>query len=307
MQARITRALSPCVLLIIACGLPQACASDSGAKSDTSIADSVSKDNLDLLFATEFPVASKEEALAKAAQARADNDSDKALFYYVRALQLDPSDADLLAHIGSIHRAQENLTLAGRAFQLALKQDPDNAAALQGLGLLYFDLDRPGKAEQTLQQAVASDDRLWRAHNILGVLADRHGDHDIAQRYYDRALEIQPGMASVLINRGYSKSLSGDMQGAARDLFEVASKHDHPKAWRNLAMVYGKQGWYEDAIQTFTKVTDEANAYNDTASIAIENGDYEVALKFLNEAVRLSPSYFPAAEQNLAMLRKQMR
>lgn len=294
-------------LLVVICGLIQACGSTPKGSADSSVADSLSKDNLDVLFATEFPVDSKEEALAKAAAARSENDADKMLFYFVRALQFDPTDAALLTRIGSVHVAQSNQRLAGRAFQFALRQDPDFAPALQGLGLLYFELDQPEKAEQTLQKAIASDDSLWRAQNVLGVLADRHGDYDIARQHYDRALEVRPGTPSVLINRGYSKSLAGDMQGAALDLYEVANKHDHPKAWRNLARVYGKQGWYEDAMQTFSKVTDEATASNETGAIALENGDYEVALTYLNEAVRLSPTYFQAAEDNLQEVRKKLR
>lgn len=293
-------------LLVGVCALFQACGSTSKGPADSSVADSLSNDNLDVLFATEFPVDSKEEALAKAAAARSDNDADKALFYYVRALQFDPSDAALLTHIGSIHVAQSNQLLAGRAFQLALRQDPDFAPALQGLGLLYFEVDQLERAEQALQKAIVSDDRLWRAQNVLGVLADRHGEYDIARQHYNRALEIRPGTPSVLINRGYSKSLAGDMQGAALDLYEVAIKHNHPKAWRNLARVYGKQGWYDDALQTFAKVTDEANANNETGAIALENGDYEVALQYLDEAVRLSPTYFQAAEDNLKNVRKQL-
>jgi len=302
-----SRALAFCAVLILLCNLLQACASSPGQATGKSVSDSLASDNLDLIFATEYPVASKDEALARAAMALRDNEVDKGLFYYVRALQFDPSDADLLARIGSIHMAQENLTLAGRAYQLALRQDPEHAAALEGMGLLYFDMNRFDEAEDMLQQAVARENRLWRSHNILGVLEDQHGNYDIAQQHYDRALEIQPDSPSVMINRGYSKFLSGDMQAAALDLYAVATRHNHPRAWRNLAMVYAKQGWYDEAIETFMEVTDDANSYNETGAIAMENGDYDAALELLNEALRLSPSFFPAAEENLAMLRKKMR
>ena len=69
-------------MLAVICGLVQACGSTPKGSPDSSVADSLSKDNLDVLFATEFPVDSKEEALAKAAAARSENDADKMLFYY---------------------------------------------------------------------------------------------------------------------------------------------------------------------------------------------------------------------------------
>jgi tetratricopeptide (TPR) repeat protein len=69
-------------------------------------------------------------------------------------------------------------------------------------------------------------------------------------------------------------------------------------------MVYAKQGWYDDAITTYQKVMSEAHAYNNTGEIALENGELTEARRLLNEAIRLSPTYFPEAEQNLKLLAK---
>jgi Flp pilus assembly protein TadD len=289
--------------LIICVGLLYGCAGSPTKNADGGLADSVSKENLDLLFATEFPVASKQEAITKSNLAYRDGDVDKALFYSVMALKFDVTDVEILLRIAHLHVLQGNSRMAARTFNLALAQDPSHPESLQGLGLLYFEADQPARARHNLELAVAGDQSLWRSYNVLGVLADGRREHDVAADYYSKALEIRPDSVSVLINRGYSTYLAGDLETAARYLYEVASQSDHPKAWRNLGMVYAELGWYDEALEIFRKVEDEANANNSTGEIALANKDLTLAHEFFSEAVRQSPVYFAKAERNLVRVR----
>ena len=60
----------------------------------------------------------------------------------------------------------------------------------------------------------------------------------------------------------------------------------------------------QDAITTYRQIMSEANAYNNTGYAALANGDLVQAKRFLNKAIKLSPTYFPQAEQNLAKLKE---
>lgn len=289
-------------LLAVSVMCLQGCASTSPANEGDSAASDLSRENLDLLFATEFPVASKNEALMKATRAYRDSDFDKAQFYLVQALKFDLTDADILAQIGDLHVRQGDKSLAARSFQFALQQQPEHAASLEGMGLLYFNTGNDDEARKHLERAVASVPSLWRSYNALGVIADRQKKFELAQSYYDAALEIQPLADSILINRGYSKYLNKNYHDAALDFYTVAERSDNAKAWWNLGLVYGKQGWYDAALDCFLETADERDAYNETGAIAMTNGDTEEALRYLTEAIRLSPTYFAEAEKNLAAL-----
>lgn len=293
-----------CLIAIGAIWL-QGCAASQPSQVNDATSAELSGENLDLLFATEFPVSSKEEALQKAARAYRDGEFDKAQFYLIGGLKFDPSDTDVLNQIGNLHVRQGNIKLAARAFQFALQQEPQHAASLEGLGLLYFKAGNDEVARAHLESAIASAPNLWRSYNALGVICDRQKDFESAQSYYDAALEIQPLADAILINRGYSKYLNEDYHSAALDFFTVGERSNNARAWRNLGLVYARQGWYEDALETFLRIGDERDAYNETGAIAMDNGDTEEALLYLSEAVRLSPTYFAKAEKNLAQLRKQ--
>ncbi len=260
--------------------------------------------NLDVLFATEYPVQSEQEALTKGDGAMQEGNIDRALFFYVRALQFDPENVDLLAHIGKIQMQRNKIVLAKRALLQARRYDPTHARTLEALGLIYMNEGKDEQAVVDLTMAVENDPGLWRAHNALGVYADKQADYVVAQTHYNAALSINPQAAHILNNRGYSKFLAGDSHGAALDLYEAANDRAFSQAWGNLGMIYAKQGWYQDAITTYKQIMSEANAYNNTGYAALQNGDLVQAKRFLNEAIKRSPTYFPAAEQNLAKLKE---
>jgi len=48
----------------------------------------------------------------------------------------------------------------------------------------------------------------------------------------------------------------------------------------------------------------EANALNNTGYSAMENGDLVLAERYLSEAIRLSPTYFPSAVESLTLVQE---
>ena len=290
------------IIKICLLGLLGGCASTPNIDTNEYVGPDLNDKSLDVLFATEFPVASETEALAKASQALQQGDVDKALFYYVRALQFQPENVELLVQIGEIQLQRNNRALASRAFLSAQQYDPSHARSHEGLGLIYMTEDRHEQAVGELKLAVEFDDGLWRAHNALGVYSDKAENYAAAQLHYDKALSINPDAVHILNNRGYSKLLAGDVRGATIDLQEAAENRNFPLAWANLGKLYATQGKYGDAITTYKYVMSEAHALNNTGSAAIENGDLVQAKLYLTEAIRLSPTYFPAAEENLSLI-----
>jgi Tfp pilus assembly protein PilF len=295
-----TLAISKICLIAILAG----CAGTPKPVADTYADGAFSNTEFEVLFATEFPVASEEEAIAKGAVAMREGDTDKALFFFVRALQFNPENVELLSHIGDIHLQQNNIPMAKRAFLQARTFDPKHARTLEALGLIFISEGKTEQAVVALKAAIENDSNRWRAHNALGVQADKKADYALAQHHYDAALAINPNAGHVLNNRGYSKFLSGDSEGAARDLYEAANDQEFSQAWGNHGTVYAKQGWYDDALTTFQQIMNEANAYNSTGYAAMQNGDIAEARRYLNEAIRRSPTYFPEAEKNLEKVRE---
>ena len=167
------RYIKPGIIKFCLLGLLTGCASAPDIDNDKYAGAGLNDKSLDLLFATEFPAESEADALARAAQALQAGDVDKALFFYVRALQFHPENVELLTHIGEIQMQRNNFAMAKRAFLMARNYDPTHARSLEGLGLIYMIEGMHEKAINELKSAVANDDQLWRAQNALGVYADK--------------------------------------------------------------------------------------------------------------------------------------
>jgi tetratricopeptide (TPR) repeat protein len=282
--------------------LAAGCASAPATDVSTEVVTNLEEENADLMFATEFPVESKEDALARADAARKDGQIDKALYFYVKALKFDPDDAELLAAIGYLHQYRGNKVLAVRAYTLALRINPDFAEVLEARGLMLLAAREDERAASDFARAVTISPNAWRSHNGLGLLADRRGDHAEAVAHYDRAISINPKSGAILNNRGYSRLLLGDLARAEEDLRTAATVFNHDQAWVNLGKLYAHQGRYDVAVASYEEVLPKPEALNKVAEASMAVGDHETALYLLEQAIRLSPTYFPAAEENLAEL-----
>jgi len=253
----------------------------------------------DTAFATLFPVTSAAEAIQRGDLAMTQGDLDRALFEYIRALSLDPKNADTLYKIGAIHDMRGNLPLAEMAFRWSLKENPKTVGSLTGLGVLLLKARKYEESRRHLEMAVSIDDRVARAHNALGIMADLDGDYARAQRHYTKALEGGNKSAALLNNLGYSRYLGGNLKGAASAFREaLLIDPNYELAWRNLALVYTRQGRYDDAVDALTKVQERAKAYNDVGYILMVDGKLDKARSYFEEAKRISPSFYAMADAN---------
>jgi Tfp pilus assembly protein PilF len=273
----------------------------SSASANSSLA-SLYDGEPEVVFATEFPVESAQEAIARADRALANGDTDLALYMYVRAYDLEKDNVHALARIGEIHESRDNMQLATSVFTSILRLDPAHTGALQSLGLIYLQLRRHDEAQALLERAVAENPALWRAQNGIGVIADMRGEHTKASDAFNAALAANPGNASLLNNRGYSLYLDGRYSEAAED-FVAAAMQGAERAWLNLGLVRARQKKYSEAVRMMRRTVDSEVAYNDVGYIAMRQGDLAVAESYFRKAIAASPRYFEVAQRNLTELR----
>ena len=248
---------------------------------------------------TEYPVSSAAEGLARGDAAWRKGDLDLAVYMYVQSLAYDATDPEPLLRIGAIHERRGNKALAERAFEMALKLDPDNPAINERLGLLHLQAGRIA-AVPLLEHAIAKDPSRWQSHNGLGIAADRNKDFAAAIAHYDAALALEPRATITMNNRGYSRYLAGDFAGAEADFRLALQMSPLAGTWTNLGRAQARQGNYADALESFLKERDAAQAYNLLGEVAMESADFVAARSYFSQAISASPRYFQAAQDNLA-------
>jgi tetratricopeptide (TPR) repeat protein len=302
-----TRLLATIPLVVMAgCAGQAATTTPDAPRGDRQAASQLYAGQPAIVHATEFPVGSAAEGVARGDEAWRQGKLDLAVYLYVQSLAYDATASGPFLKIGAIHERLGNRALAEKAFELALERAPDLAAAHERLGLLYLQSRRDDEAAPQFERALDLDANRWQSHNGLGIAADRRHDYRAAIAHYDKALLLAPGTAVVLNNRGYSRYLGGDLAGAEGDFREAIRLGALAGTWTNLGEVLAKQKRYPEALESFLKEADVADAYNLLGEFAMANRDYSSAQDYFKSAISASPRYFEAAQKNLALANERL-
>lgn len=162
-------------------------------------------------------------------------ESDKALAYYEKALEIDPRFSPALYNMGNALADQNRLEEAITAYRKALDIDPEFLMAYENLGKSYIRTGRLGKALQTFDKALSRRPDFAGALAGKGIVYHLLEDFHGAVALYKKALAIEPDSASTYYNLACAHARLGAIQDAGEALkravelnpeFEEKAKHD---------------------------------------------------------------------------------
>ncbi len=259
------------------------------------------------------------EAQMLIAQSQTSGDIDAMVYAYTQALAFREFDTtDIYLNIARLERQRNNNSRAEQAYRNVLQKDKNQQQAKEGLALLLIDMKRHNEAETLLKEVIAADAaRLgqaaatpencvtdssspWRSYNGLGLLADMMEQGTAARAYYQCALQVQPGLAMLHTNLGFSYYLQGEYPQAERAMLRAVNQQpEYDRGWSNLGLLYYRWGRHSEALMALRKIMPQAEALNDLGYIAMMEGEYDIAQSFFQRAIDASPRYYPKAVENL--------
>ena len=229
-----------------------------------------------------------------------------AAFQYEKALEMDPAiihTRSKVAHLYLLHGRAEK---AYDRFHEIIDYDFEYAPAYIGMGRALLQLGSDSEAEQEFRQALVFDPRLWEAHNYLGIILDRRQLHGAAIQEYEKALTIQPQQPSLLNNIGMAYYFNRQYDHAAHSFRQaIHAGANNPKIWNNLGLTFSKLGEYDEAFTAFKRGLDAPQAYNNLGVVFLEAGKSARAVNCFEKAIEKQPRYYPKAEENLALAKRQ--
>jgi tetratricopeptide (TPR) repeat protein len=148
-------------------------------------------------------------------------------------------------------------------------------------------------------QALQKDERCGMAWYCLAIAREKAGDFKTSLECYESALQLAPEHDEIAANLGRLAYRMG-MKDIAEQLF-LGYLAKHPlavEASNNLACCQRDQHRYGEAIATLSPVI-QANPldpllWNTLGTILTDQGDFESALPFFDEALRLDPAFVKA-------------
>jgi tetratricopeptide (TPR) repeat protein len=126
----------------------------------------------------------------------------------------------------------------------------------------------------------------------MGVTYDILKDFPRAIEAYKRALRLNPNLAYVQNNLGYSYLLQGNFDSAI-DAFKAAIILDdeNERYHNNLGLAYAKKGLYDQAFKEFIAGRDEAKAHYKMAQVLSQMHEYDRAETHFFMSSKLSSKF----------------
>jgi tetratricopeptide (TPR) repeat protein len=182
------------------------------------------------------------------------------------------------------------------------------------LGREHYEKREFDKAEQMLRMVLEEEDRYADIHDMLGVIAHSRGNFLVAERHFERALELNPGYTEAALNlavtyndRGkyekareiYGKIKVGP-QGTAAGLDPFA-RGKLANMHAEIAQAYHDAGLPREAILELEKATSLCPNFADLqtklGSLLREVNDLPGARVRYEAALEAKPAYVPARLQ----------
>jgi tetratricopeptide (TPR) repeat protein len=138
--------------------------------------------------------------------------SEAAIAAFRAALALDSAHAYGRLLLAQALAVSDSIAAAASEYRRVLQVDPENVAALRGLGFCQIREGRYGDAADTYGAATRADPRsaegwVGRGNALLGL-----GDLSGAERAFERAREIDPG--NISLRRGLELLQQAKERGA---------------------------------------------------------------------------------------------
>jgi tetratricopeptide (TPR) repeat protein len=226
------------------------------------------------------------------------------------AADLRPTDPALFVALGDACFAAGDTARARVAYERAIALDPDNWAAHNAVGHVYYRLDLPEESATAYERAIAIDPRKEHPYYGLAILQGaKLGKFAEAHAVLARGLAAIPGSAWLTDTLGANYARSGQIERALEVLeasLKTAPGNAFARGW--VSMLFLQQRRYADCIAVC--VGDPAYAASQdgqrTMGYAYMHlGETAEAVAHLREAVALEPDDYEARGALAVMCRAQ--
>ena len=211
---------------------------------------------------------------------------------YAAMVNKDRPKATSYFNLGNLYAEVGDAEMALLAYRRVLEINPRHSGALYNLGNLYKEQGRLKEALGFYQKALDVNPRMADAYLNMGVIYGRQGEKALEKSFYQKALEVDPRNGRAYFNLGFLEEAAENLPGAL-DLYQksVALDPANAEGYYNMGNIYARLNNTEEAISSYLKAVDQdsrhMNALVNLSILSFQEGDFEDAVKYCDEAVLL--------------------
>jgi len=225
---------------------------------------------------------------------------------FKRTLKLVPEFYDAIYYRGRCLEGRGRLREAVDVFLDYLGKRPDDAKAVNRVGLAYFKLEDNENAYTYLMKVVDAGFATQPTYFALGVLKEKEDKWEEAISFFDKASEIKSDALGVWYHKGLCYMQLGQNDKALPCLErELSLDPRNENALYSRGMILGDIEKYAEAIRCFNEVLlinpKRVDALVARGNVYSNITEFERAVEDYQAALRVDETYLPAYE-NLGLL-----
>lgn len=194
---------------------------------------------------------------------KASGDLEKAVYYYNKALSVDPFYSDAYNNRGVIFMRAGDYPKAIEDFSTAFRINPMNLEAISNRGAARVNSGDLVNAVEDITKAISlSPENAFFGRNYFnrGLAYKGLRENSKAIEDFSKTIEFEPMFVPAYLNRGVIYLGAGDFESAIRDLSYAAGINPTPGVYLNLGISYMKKGDGEKAALFLSKASSMGSA-----------------------------------------------
>jgi len=210
-----------------------------------------------------------------------------------RALTLDEQSATVHAALGLLYRETGQIPKAIDSYHRALSIAPYATDAMRGLAETYDKSDAPSEAERWFRRAIEIEPSHWENYQALGIHEFNNGRFTQAIETFETAHALAPNESAVSNNIGVSYFMLEDFAQAVKYWQLVAEQQPSAQIYANIAASFFYQREFEQAYAMYERAREIApsdHAYEGHMAEVRYVVDPESAATHLGNAITLAES-----------------
>jgi len=211
---------------------------------------------------------------------------------YNAIIEAEPDNVEVLLQYGSFELSLEEYPAAIQRFEQALRVEPANMTAIEGMAAAEKKLGDNAQVKYWLEQGLSHDDGNVKLLKQLSLIYLNEQNYSLAIHYLDRLLEIDPTDAAAYRNKGIAYYQQGEKKKAIEAFEQVrANNGGMDGLYGPLADCYRSAGRFGEALDVIregiAEGAQEAWLYSVWGKILEDKQNYDGAIAKFSMAVEL--------------------
>ena len=194
------------------------------------------------------------EAIELAVQCHREGYLDAAEKIYRTVLDAAPDQADALQFLGVLAHQRGDSRKAIELIQRAIELSPEAPGLINNLGNVLYEAERFDEAASAYEKALALAQESADAYSNLGAARRAQGRIAEAEEAYARAIKLEPLHADAHHNMGNLLTGQGRIKEAVTYFCKsITLRPAHAEAKRHLGIAYAMLGRIDEAAEVYRK------------------------------------------------------